>query len=116
MDHHYYLTIIGVSATLERTTEIGGRMKKIFVLCILLSCFIYISACSRPADTNNVISLKDTSTAENVSSNLSADTETPTANYQKYNGDWSSNGKSHEDIIKNGGTGFHVEIINDVVQ
>lgn len=88
-------------------------MKKIFVLCILLSCFIYISACSRPADTNNVISLKDTSTAENVSSNLSADAETPTANYQNYNGDWSSNGQSHKDIIKNGGTGFHVEIIND---
>lgn len=38
-------------------------MKKRFVLCILLPCCIYISACGRPADTNNDISLKDTAAA-----------------------------------------------------
>lgn len=88
-------------------------MKKIFVLCILLPCCVYISACVRPADTNNDISLKNTATAESVFSTITADSETQTIHYWNYNGDWSTNGQSDEDIMKNGGTEFHVEIIND---
>ena len=88
-------------------------MKRKFVLYILLFCCINISACSNPIDTYNDISLKDNTATENESSNLSDDLETQTAYYSKYNGNWSTNGQSSEGILKNGGTEFHVEIIND---
>ena len=89
------------------------KRKYVLYILILILCSIHISACNSKADTNNDIFLKDSTATENKSSNLSDDLETQTAYYSKYNGNWSTNGQSSEDIIKNGGTEFHIEIINN---
>lgn len=68
-------------------------MKKKIVSLILIFCCIFISACGNQENAEG-----DASQA---------------VSYQRYHGFWSVDGLSHEDIIRNGGTEFYVEISDD---
>ncbi|MGL5260051.1 MAG: YARHG domain-containing protein [Lachnospiraceae bacterium] len=87
-------------------------MRKKIMLFILLFCCTFISACNNLSNTNNDILSNNTDDFQTDSPNQTSDSNVQNADYQKYSGYWSTNGQSNEDIMKNGGTEFHIEIVN----
>ena len=78
----------------------------------LLFCCTFISACNNRSNTGNDTLSKNTDDSQMVSTSQTAESDIQNVDYQKYNGYWSANGQSDEDIKKNGGTEFHIEIVN----
>ena len=87
-------------------------MRKKIMLFILLFCCTFISACNNQSNTDNDTIPQSTDDSQMVSSVQTGESDIQNADYQKYNGYWSTNGQSDEDIKKNGGTEFHIKIVN----
>ena len=87
-------------------------MRKKIMLFNLLFCCTFISACNNRSNTGNDTLSKNTDDSQMVSTSQTAESDIQNVDYQKYNGYWSANGQSDEDIKKNGGTEFHIEIVN----